>query len=149
MRPSLSPQGPAQQTPLLPPASAKQPNVRTPVAKPALPRRNPQQDMYRHSPNEVGKPHGGRKTMGSVSAVCCCLMPVTLATWEAKITRITVWGQPRQIVHKTPSSKNNQSKMDWRHTSSSRAPALQSQSPEFKPKSHPKKASGLFDATKH
>jgi hypothetical protein len=29
----------------------------------------------------------------------------TLATWEAEIRRITVQGQPRQIVHKTPSQQ--------------------------------------------
>jgi hypothetical protein len=27
------------------------------------------------------------------------LLPVILATGEAEIRRITVWGQPRQIVH--------------------------------------------------
>jgi hypothetical protein len=30
-------------------------------------------------------------------------MPVILATWEAKIRRIIVQGQPRQKVHKTSS----------------------------------------------
>jgi hypothetical protein len=33
------------------------------------------------------------------------LTPVILATWEVELTRITVWGQPRQKVHKTPSQK--------------------------------------------
>jgi hypothetical protein len=33
------------------------------------------------------------------------LMPVILATWEAKIRRITVQGQPEQIVCKIPSPK--------------------------------------------
>jgi hypothetical protein len=33
------------------------------------------------------------------------LTPVILPTWEAEIRRIMVWGQPRQIVHETPSSK--------------------------------------------
>jgi hypothetical protein len=46
-----------------------------------------------------------------------------LATWEAEIGRITVRGQPRQIVQEAH-LQNNQSKMDWRRGSSSRAPAL-------------------------
>jgi hypothetical protein len=33
------------------------------------------------------------------------LMPIILTTWEAKIGRIMVQGQPRQIVHKIPSPK--------------------------------------------
>jgi hypothetical protein len=39
----------------------------------------------------------------------CCqawwLTLVTLATWEAEIRRISVQGQTRQIVYKTPSPK--------------------------------------------
>jgi hypothetical protein len=37
---------------------------------------------------------------------------VILATWKAEIGRIMVWGQPVQILFKTPLSKNNQVKMD-------------------------------------
>jgi hypothetical protein len=37
-------------------------------------------------------------------------MLVILATWEAGIKRITVGGQPRQIVHKTPISKTIRAK---------------------------------------
>jgi hypothetical protein len=33
------------------------------------------------------------------------LVPVILATQKAEIRRIKVQGQPRQIVHKTPSPK--------------------------------------------
>jgi hypothetical protein len=33
------------------------------------------------------------------------LTPVILATWEAEIRRIKFQGQPRQIVHKSPSTK--------------------------------------------
>jgi hypothetical protein len=33
------------------------------------------------------------------------LTPVIPATWEAEIRRITVQGQPKQIVLKTPISK--------------------------------------------
>jgi hypothetical protein len=32
-------------------------------------------------------------------------MPVILATWKAEIRRIMVQGQPRKIVHETPSPK--------------------------------------------
>jgi hypothetical protein len=61
-----------------------------------------------------------------------------MATWEAKIGRILVWGQTRQIVHKTP-SLNNQSQMDWRCGSSNWVPALQNWGPGFKFQSHKKK----------
>jgi hypothetical protein len=37
-------------------------------------------------------------------------MLVILATWEAGIKRITVGGQPRQIVRKTPISKKIRAK---------------------------------------
>jgi hypothetical protein len=49
--------------------------------------------------------------MGIISNVqrlltrCHWLTPVILTTWEAEMGRITVGGQPRQIVHKTPSPK--------------------------------------------
>jgi hypothetical protein len=32
-------------------------------------------------------------------------MPVISAIWEAEIGRMAVGGQPRKIVHKTPSPK--------------------------------------------
>jgi hypothetical protein len=63
------------------------------------------------------------------------LTPIILATWEAGIRRIEIWGQPRKIfmiLH----LQTNQSKMDWKCGSSSRAPALQIWSPEFKPHFH-------------
>jgi hypothetical protein len=46
--------------------------------------------------------------------------PVILATWEAEMRRIMIWGQPGQIVCETrpPHLQNNQSKMDWRYASS-------------------------------
>jgi hypothetical protein len=59
-------------------------------------------------------------------------IPVTLATWKAKIGRIMIWDQPGQILCKTPYLQNNQSKIDWRCGSSSMALALQVWSPEFK-----------------
>jgi hypothetical protein len=34
-----------------------------------------------------------------------CLIPVILATWEAKIRRIMVQGQPWQIVQEIPTPK--------------------------------------------
>jgi hypothetical protein len=34
-------------------------------------------------------------------------VPVILTPWEAEIRRITVSGQPRQIVHKSPSQELN------------------------------------------
>jgi hypothetical protein len=37
-------------------------------------------------------------------------MPVILATWEAEIRRISVQGQPQQIVHKTPTPKKKKKK---------------------------------------
>jgi hypothetical protein len=36
---------------------------------------------------------------------CRWLRPVILAFWQAEIRRITVQGQPEQIVHETPSAK--------------------------------------------
>jgi hypothetical protein len=49
------------------------------------------------------------------------LVPGILATWEAEVRRLTVWGQPGQIVHETPMQSTS---MDWRYGSSGRAPAL-------------------------
>jgi hypothetical protein len=42
------------------------------------------------------------------------LMPIILSTQEAEIRSIMVWGQPRQIVHKTLSQKNPSQKMTSR-----------------------------------
>jgi hypothetical protein len=61
----------------------------------------------------------------------------SLVTWETKIGRIVVQGQSGEIILETPHPhhlQNNQSKMDWRHDSSSRVPVLQARSPEFKNK---------------
>jgi hypothetical protein len=55
------------------------------------------------------------------------LMPIILATWEAQISRTEVGGQTGQTVPKTPSPKNNQSKMDWRYGSSCRASVLKAE----------------------
>jgi hypothetical protein len=43
-------------------------------------------------------------------AGCQWLTPVILTTWEAKIKKIKVRGQPGQIVHKTPSPKVTRAK---------------------------------------
>jgi hypothetical protein len=64
------------------------------------------------------------------------LMPII--TWETEIRRIEAWGQHRQTFLWDLNSKTTRAK--WtRVGSSSRVPALQSQSPEFKPQSHKKK----------
>jgi hypothetical protein len=52
-------------------------------------------------------------------------MPIILSTWEAEIGSIMVQGQPRQIVHETPSPKKNQNKTGWQCGSSNRVPDLQ------------------------
>jgi hypothetical protein len=67
--------------------------------------------------------------------------PVILTAWEAKVQRMKVQGQPRQILQEAPSPKITYSKMDWRcglevYHSSGRVHALQVQSPKFKPQSH-------------
>jgi hypothetical protein len=66
-------------------------------------------------------------------------MSVILAAWGAEIRKINVQGQPRQIVHRDLHLQNNQSKMNWRSDSSSRAPVLQGQSPEVQTLVSPKK----------
>jgi hypothetical protein len=63
------------------------------------------------------------------------LIPAIPAAWEAEIGKITVQYQSGQIV-----LQGNQGKMDWRRSSSSRAPALQVQSPELKLQLHQKSA---------
>jgi hypothetical protein len=50
--------------------------------------------------------------------------PVILATWEAKIGRVKVPGQSRQIVFETPISKITREKWDRQRGSSGRVPAL-------------------------
>jgi hypothetical protein len=66
-------------------------------------------------------------------------MPIILATWEAEIGRIGIQDHSRQVIDKTPVSKNNQRKMDWRCGSSGRSSALQVRSTEFKHQSPAKK----------
>jgi hypothetical protein len=51
-----------------------------------------------------------RRTKSSIQAGHQWLTPVILATWEAEIRRITVQGQSRQIVCKTPISKITRAK---------------------------------------
>jgi hypothetical protein len=46
-------------------------------------------------------------SLKKILAGCQWLEPVTLATWEAEIGRITTQGQPRQIVHETPLQNKN------------------------------------------
>jgi hypothetical protein len=53
-------------------------------------------------------------------------VPVTVATWEAEIRRIVVWGC-LGIYFMKPHLQNNYSKMDWRCCSGSRVPTLQVQ----------------------
>jgi hypothetical protein len=62
-------------------------------------------------------------------------MPVILATWEAEIWRIMVWGQPRQTVHETPPTlQNNQRKIDWSTYFASLKPWVQTPIPTKKRK---------------
>jgi hypothetical protein len=64
---------------------------------------------------------------------------VILATWEAEIRWNAVQQQPRGNSSRDPIYlHNNWSKMNWRWASSSKAPALQVRSPEFKLQSHQK-----------
>jgi hypothetical protein len=65
-----------------------------------------------------------------ILARCHWFTPVILATCKGEIGRIAK-GQPEQIVHLTH-LQNNHSKTDWRCGSSSRMPAVQIRSPEFK-----------------
>jgi hypothetical protein len=58
--------------------------------------------------------------------------PGILVTWEAVIGKMAARGWPGQIVL-GPQLQNNQSKVDWGCASCSRAPALQTLSPLFKP----------------
>jgi hypothetical protein len=58
-------------------------------------------------------------------------MPAILPTWEA-VMGIAAQGQIGQTVLKAP-LQNNQSKTDWRCGSGGRVPALQAQTPEYKP----------------
>jgi hypothetical protein len=79
-------------------------------------------------------------------------IPVITVTWEAEIKRIAAQGQSDKKVCKTPSQgkktehhdlclssqlqqemQNNHNKKDCRHGSSSKVPAYQAQSLEFKP----------------
>jgi hypothetical protein len=59
-----------------------------------------------------------------LGAQCWWLTPVIPATWESEFGRITVSGQPRQIVLETPISTITRAKWtrDWLN---SRVPALQ------------------------
>jgi hypothetical protein len=53
-------------------------------------------------------------------------MSVNLATQEAEIRRITVWSQPRQIVHETLSQNTlhtHTHTKGWQNGSSDRTPA--------------------------
>jgi hypothetical protein len=56
------------------------------------------------------KPQYRKKKKKKAMAGCRWLVPVILATWEAEIRRIAAEGQPRQILHKTLISKNNEAK---------------------------------------
>jgi hypothetical protein len=54
-----------------------------------------------------------RKIKTEPEAGCLWLTHVILDTWEAEIGRITVQGQPGQIVQETPPHlQNNQSKIN-------------------------------------
>jgi hypothetical protein len=60
-------------------------------------------------------------------------MPVILASWETKIGRIMVQGQPGQIVHESCISRKITRAKWTRGMAQVATPALQAQSTEFKP----------------
>jgi hypothetical protein len=66
------------------------------------------------------------------------LIPVISAIWEAWMEGSRLEARPAKQFTR-PSLQNNQSKMDWKCDSSSRAPVLQVHSPEFQLKSHQNK----------
>jgi hypothetical protein len=60
-------------------------------------------------------------------------MSVILATWEAKIKRITAQGQPGQIVYKNSISKVTRAKWTGSVAQAVGVPVFEARSPEFKP----------------
>jgi hypothetical protein len=59
-----------------------------------------------------------------------------LTNWETEIKRIAVGGQSKKITWKTPISKITGEKWTGGLAEVIRVPALQGQSPEFKPQFH-------------
>jgi hypothetical protein len=58
---------------------------------------------------------------------------------ESEIGRITVWGQPKQIVHETPISKITRAELTASVAQAVKHLLSQAGSPKFKPQSHKKK----------
>jgi hypothetical protein len=70
--------------------------------------------------------------------LCLREIPATCnpATWEAKIGRFAVQGQPRQIVCETPSPKEPEQKWAGGVAQAVELLLCKSEVPDFKPQSH-------------
>jgi hypothetical protein len=73
------------------------------------------------------------------------LVPLILATWEAKIGRIEFWGQPGQTVHDSSISKITRAKWIGGVTQAVECLLCKWEDPEFKLQYHKKKKKTTLD----